>query len=248
MEQSIRLLLIEDDATDAELIAREFTRYGMECDWRRVDTEARLIEEIEAFRPDVIVSDFALPKFDGITALRISRALAPEVPFLFFSGALPQQQAIEFLRRGAMDYVMKDNLARIVPAVERVLREMRSKIDLRRMTQRLRDILATAQDWIWELDAAKQIVFAGSVAQDLLGKTAESLKNVPFGSLVVAEDRGLVERGLDELVAKPTGSRFTARFIRDEHIVSLESLAVATFDRRGALSGFRGSSREVLIR
>src|SRR6202040_3768798 len=143
---------------EAELVVREFARYGIACDWRRVDTEHEFIEELTTHRPHVIVSDFSLPRFDGLSALRVAQTHAPEVPFIFLSGTIGEETAIESLRSGAMDYVLKNNIARLVPAVERVLREMRSRMERRRATQQLRDIIATSQDWIWELGADNTLV------------------------------------------------------------------------------------------
>jgi diguanylate cyclase (GGDEF)-like protein len=127
METPLRLLLVEDVPAEAELAVREFTRYGIECDWRRVDTEEGLVQEIESLRPHVIVSDFSLPRFDGLSALRIAQVRAPDVPFLFLSGTIGEETAIESLRSGAMDYVLKNNIARLVPAVQRVRREMQQQ-------------------------------------------------------------------------------------------------------------------------
>src|SRR5258708_10802269 len=81
METPLRLLLVEDMPAEAELVVREFARYGTACDWRRVDTEPEFIHEIATLRPHVIVSDFSLPRFDGLSALRAAQTHAPEVPF-----------------------------------------------------------------------------------------------------------------------------------------------------------------------
>jgi diguanylate cyclase (GGDEF)-like protein len=99
----------------------QLKRAGMPCDWRRVDTEHDLIQALGDFQPEVILSDFSLPGFDGMRALQIARELAPHTPFLFLSGTIGEERAIGALHAGAVDYVLKDNLARLAPAVRRAL-------------------------------------------------------------------------------------------------------------------------------
>jgi diguanylate cyclase (GGDEF)-like protein/PAS domain S-box-containing protein len=246
METPLRLLLVEDVPAEAELVVREFTRYGIDCDWRRVDTEHGLIQEIAALRPHVIVSDYSLPCFDGMSALRIVQAHAPDVPFIFLSGTIGEETAIESLRSGAMDYLLKDNIARLVPAVERVRREMQSRTERRRATQQLRDIIATSQDWIWELGADDKIVFTSPSAAQILGRTLQAVRHEDFIALVAPDDRAAVGASLDELREKRTTVRFLARFLRESSSPGwLETRALARLDEKGIVIGIRGSSRDV---
>ncbi|MGH8314294.1 MAG: putative bifunctional diguanylate cyclase/phosphodiesterase [Steroidobacterales bacterium] len=120
---ALRLLMVEDVPADAEITVRELLRGGMEFDWRRVETEAELTRECIEFAPDIVVSDFALPHFDGLSALRIVRRLRPDLPFIFVSGTIGEETAIESLRGGANDYVLKTNLSRLPTAVRRALQD-----------------------------------------------------------------------------------------------------------------------------
>jgi diguanylate cyclase (GGDEF)-like protein/PAS domain S-box-containing protein len=246
METPLRLLLIEDVPAEAELAVREFTRHGIECDWRRVDTERGLIQEIAGLRPHVIVSDFSLPRFDGLSALRVAQTHAPEVPFIFLSGTIGEETAIESLRSGAMDYVLKNNIARLVPAVQRVRREMQSRTERRRATQQLRDIIATSQDWIWELGAGNKLVFTSPSAEQILGRSLEAARHEDFIALVAPDDRAAVATSLNELREKRTTVRFLARFLRENLSPGwLETRALAHLDAKGTVIGIRGSSRDV---
>jgi len=246
MDTPIRMLLVEDMPAEAELAAREFARHGIACDWRRVDTEPGLIQEIAALRPHVIVSDFSLPRFDGLSALRIAQAYAPDIPFIFLSGTIGEETAIESLRSGAVDYVLKNNIARLVPAVERVLREMQSRVERRRAAQQLRDIVATSQDWIWELGSDNEIVFTSPSAAQILGRRLEAVRHEDFIALVAAEDRAAVAASLNELRGKRTTVRFLARFVRENMSPGwLETRALARLDDKGMVIGIRGSSRDV---
>jgi diguanylate cyclase (GGDEF)-like protein/PAS domain S-box-containing protein len=124
----LKMLMVEDVVADAEISLRELKRGGMEFVVRRVETEAELRRECAEFEPDIVVSDFALPHFDGLAALRIVRQLRPDLPFIFVSGTIGEETAIESLRSGANDYILKTNLSRLPTAVRRALRDADERI------------------------------------------------------------------------------------------------------------------------
>src|SRR5882757_285409 len=124
MEQELRLLIVEDVAAEAELAIQQLKWAGLSCTWTRVDTEAGLRTELRELRPHVVISDFSLPGYDGSAALSLVRREAPDVPFIFLSGTIGEERAIEALKAGAVDYVLKTNLARLGPAVKRALGEV----------------------------------------------------------------------------------------------------------------------------
>ncbi len=119
----VRVLFVEDQAAEAELAVNYLKRAGLQCNSLRVETEATLRRALSEFRPQIILSDFSLPQFDGPSALSIAHEVAPEVPFLFVSGTIGEDRAIDALHSGAVDYVLKTNLARLAPAVRRALNE-----------------------------------------------------------------------------------------------------------------------------
>lgn len=128
----IRVLCIEDLEVDAERALYQLRRAGLDCIWRRVETEPELVAALAEFAPTIILSDFSLPRFDGMSALQISSRLAPGVPFLFLSGTIGEERAIEALHAGAVDYVLKENLARLAPAVLRAIREAATRQEQQR--------------------------------------------------------------------------------------------------------------------
>src|SRR3984957_14775571 len=117
------VLLIEDSATDAELAIWRLSQGGFRCRYRVVTCEEELRSALGERLPSFILSDFSLPGFDGMEALAIAAEIAPDVPFIFLSGTIGEERAIEALRRGAVDYVLKSNPMRLVPAVRRALAE-----------------------------------------------------------------------------------------------------------------------------
>jgi len=127
VETDLKILMVEDVATDAELQIRDLKRAGIACTTRCVENEADFRKQLVEFLPDLIISDFSLPKFDGLQALRIAKAEQPNIPFLFVSGTIGEERAIESLKSGASDYVLKGNSARLPQAVLRAVREAQDR-------------------------------------------------------------------------------------------------------------------------
>jgi len=124
--QPIRIVFVEDNPADAELELRELRRAGLRVQHRVVDTEPEFLGAIADIRPDVILSDFSMPAFDGMAALALSRDKCPDTPFIFVSGTIGEEYAIRALKNGATDYVLKTNLVRLPAAVERALEDTRA--------------------------------------------------------------------------------------------------------------------------
>ncbi|HEY5501970.1 MAG TPA: HD domain-containing phosphohydrolase [Candidatus Anoxymicrobiaceae bacterium] len=145
MKREIRILMVEDNPDDFELIKHALTKGGISFQPLRVDTKEDFSRELEHFRPDLILSDYQLPTFDGISALAVAVIEAPDVPFIFVSGAIGEQLAIETLKGGATDYVFKGHLNQLAPAVSRALEEAREKRARRSAEDGLRQTLVKLQ-------------------------------------------------------------------------------------------------------
>jgi diguanylate cyclase (GGDEF)-like protein len=122
-DQSIRVLFVEDLEADMERELYQLRRDGLKCTTRRVETAGALRAALDEFDPTIVLSDFSLPQFDGMSALRIVREHRPDLPFVFVSGTIGEERAIAALHAGAVDYVLKENLARLAPAVRRAIDE-----------------------------------------------------------------------------------------------------------------------------
>jgi diguanylate cyclase (GGDEF)-like protein/PAS domain S-box-containing protein len=130
--EALRVLIVEDASTDAELALRELKRAGYELGSRRVQTEEELRSALVDFRPHIVLSDFRMPRFDGLKALDVAREILPDIPFVFVSGTIGEDRAVEAMRRGATDYVLKDRMSRLVPIVRRALQEADERAARRR--------------------------------------------------------------------------------------------------------------------
>src|SRR5216684_5411368 len=148
MRRPLRILSIEDDPKDTRLIQDLLETEGLVCEVRRVDTQAAVLASVEQGGIDLILADYTLPSFDGISALKFAMKACPEVPFIFVTGTLGEEVAIEALKIGATDYVLKTRLSRLVPSVQRALREATQRAERKRAEESLRQsetYLAEAQ-------------------------------------------------------------------------------------------------------
>jgi PAS domain S-box-containing protein len=138
MPGPLRILCVEDDQTDAEMNGDLLEAAGLVCEITRVETETAMRDFLAQANPDLILADYTLPSFDGLSALKVAKSVCPEVPFLFVSGTLGEEVAIEALRTGATDYILKTRLAKLAPAVFRALREAREIAERKQVNERLR--------------------------------------------------------------------------------------------------------------
>ena len=142
----MRILLVEDVAWDVELIQSALARLGTPFDVHTVATEEQFRAGLTEFQPDIVLADLSLPTFDGRTALRIAREMRRESPFIFVSGSIGEERAVELMRSGATDLVVKHSLHRLAPVVERALRELERRAEARRAMQALREAIDVLLD------------------------------------------------------------------------------------------------------
>ena len=135
----MRILHLEDSPLDAELIHAALIEGGLECEIARVQTRAEFATALENGAFDLVLADYLLPAFDGLSALKAAQEIRPEVPFVLVSGALGEERAIEALKEGATDYVLKQRLERLVPAVRRAMSEFEERTERKRAEEALRE-------------------------------------------------------------------------------------------------------------
>ena len=178
MRADLRILHLEDDLLDAEFIGSTLAKDDIICDILRVETRDDFIQEIGRGRFDLIFADYSLPGFDGLSALEIAQTMCPDVPFIFITGKMGEELAIETLKSGATDYVLKDRISRLVPSVRRALREESEKLERRKAVEELR----TSHEQLRHLAAHLQSVREderASVAREIhdeLGQVLTALK------------------------------------------------------------------------
>jgi PAS domain S-box-containing protein len=170
------VLLVEDSEDDAELILRELRRGGLSPHWRRVDTAEGMRAALEQERWDVVIADYRMPGFSGLAALRMLKERDVDVPFILASGVIGEEVAVEAMRAGANDYVMKRNLARLRPAIEREIREAevrryrrRAEDELQQQLLFTRALSGSIGEGVCAIDKGGRLTFANPAAQRMLG-------------------------------------------------------------------------------
>ncbi len=212
MKSPLRILLLEDDAHDAELVQELLEGEGVVCEISRVETQETFVARIERGGLDLILADYTLPSFDGLSALRLAKQDSPELPFIFVSGTLGEEVAIEALKVGATDYVLKTRLSRLVPSVDRALREAEERAERKRAQdalQRSERYLAEAQkltrsgSWAFDVGAGRFVhwssehyrIFGFDPGQGIPSKEA-------FFGRIDAEDQRAVSSTLNGAASK----------------------------------------------
>jgi PAS domain S-box-containing protein len=202
MGDALRVLTVEDNELDAELVILALKRSGYEVTHARVQTAAGLREAL-AQSWDVILSDYSMPGFDGLEALRLVREQGMDVPFLIVSGTIGEETAVAALQAGADDFLIKGKLGRLKSAVERALRERSMRVArqaaeqaLRESEERYRRIIETTNEGVWLLDAAGRTSFVNQRTCDMLGYTAGELRGQPLLDFVHEGSRQAVSDGV----------------------------------------------------
>jgi diguanylate cyclase (GGDEF)-like protein/PAS domain S-box-containing protein len=170
----LNILFIEDNPDDVDLTVLELSRNGFEINWQRVDTEAHLRQTLSDWKPDVILSDYSMPSFNGMAALEVTRALAPAVPFIFISGTIGEELAIESIRKGATDYVLKDNLRRLSTAIKRAITdsvERQRTAEVEKERSRLITMMEATSDLVAIASPDDSILYLNQGGRKLLGLT-----------------------------------------------------------------------------
>jgi transcriptional regulator with GAF, ATPase, and Fis domain len=180
MSAPIRVLILEDQADDALLLVRELERHGFELDWQRVENRGDYLAGV-AHGPDIILADYTLPRFDALEALRILKERSLDIPLLIVTGTIGEERAVECMREGAGDYLLKDRLTRLGPAVTRALAEKRlrdQKLAAEDALKKLKERLEVENEYLQaEIDADHHIdEMVGESAQ--LSRVREQVRQV----------------------------------------------------------------------
>jgi diguanylate cyclase (GGDEF)-like protein/PAS domain S-box-containing protein len=179
----VKILMVEDSVTDAELIIHGLVRDGLMLDSRRVETRDKYLSELKEFRPHLILSDFSLPRFDGLSALEIAHEMYPDIPFIFVSGTIDEDTAVAALRGGAIDYVSKNNLKRLAPAVQRALEDVRTCRARAQAESRFRDLIEFAPNAIVVINEHGTIEVVNALTETLFGYERDEMLGHPCGML-----------------------------------------------------------------
>jgi len=174
--RELRVLLLEDTPADAELLENMLRKTGLLFIAERVDTEPAFKKALEDFKPDIVLADYRLPSYDGLAATEYIHLCYPDLPVIMVTGALGEEKAIELLRAGAWDYILKDRLTRLPAAIQRVLGEQEeiqarrvAENSLRESEERIRLILDSALDAVIGMDSSGLVTHWNARAEKMFG-------------------------------------------------------------------------------
>jgi len=197
LKNSLRVLILEDVPTDVELVEQELRSAGIEFVSTRVDNQDSFSEALDRFAPEIILSDYSLPAFDGESALSMTLEKAPGVPFIFVTGALGEERAIDLMKSGATDFVLKDRLSRLPLCVKRALEEVEEKRLRRRAEEecaRLAGAVEQASESIIMVNPQLVIEYVNPAFELINGHTREEGIGKTYSELLGApEDEGMRE-------------------------------------------------------
>jgi len=199
--EPIRILHLEDQPDDADLVRETLERQGLRFRTEWVSTREAFERALERGGTNLVLSDYSLPSFDGLSALRIVQERAPGVPFILVSGTLGEEAAIESLRSGATDYVLKSRLSRLAPAVRRALSEAEERRQHRQAEERFRQIAETISEVFYLADAeAGRVLYVSPACEKIWGQSQEQILERPTAWMeaIHLEDREQVANAIAE--------------------------------------------------
>jgi two-component system sensor histidine kinase UhpB len=254
----LRILIVEDIPSDALLAEREIRKAGLDIVTRRVETKDEYLCAIDEFKPDLILSDYKLPSFDGMTALRLSLERSPDIPFLVFTGSMNEETAVDCMKAGATDYVIKGHIDRLGLAIKGALERSKIKTEkdfaehtLRASEERYRLLAENAQDIVfrYRLKPDRGYEYVSPASTRILGYTPEEHYADPDFSLKIVhpDDRRMIEEVFN-------GSRkfedpLIQRWIRrDGRLIWTEQRSVPILDQRGEIVAIEGITRDITER
>jgi two-component system cell cycle sensor histidine kinase/response regulator CckA len=188
---SVRILHLEDNITDRVLIHNWLTGQGIQTEFTSVCNQADFRAALQEKTFDIILSDKGLPGFDGLEALQIANKEYPLIPFVFVTGSIGEEAAIETMRAGATDYVLKDRLSRLVPAIERAIRESKQLSKARESEEKVREqatVLDKAQDAIVVTDVADRVLYWNKSAERIYGWSASEVMGRNISNAVLQNE------------------------------------------------------------
>lgn len=246
---SLQVLFVEDSTDDVELAIAELHSDGFEVSWNRVDTEADLRQALENANPEVIVSDYSMPGFDGATVLRIVREMRPEVPFIFLSGTIGEERAIESVREGATDYVLKSNIRRFPFCIRRALSESEERARTRAAEQareRLAAILEATSDCVAICNPDGSLIYLNSAGQKITGLQEYDLAATHIASIHSPESwNTITEHAWPAAIAEGLWHGETALLAVDGAEIPVSQLIITHRDSSGDIEYVSTVARDI---
>jgi PAS domain S-box-containing protein len=257
MKNILNILYLEDDRLDIELVLETLNREGIGCRLISVDKAKDFTAVLMDSSIDLILADYSLPSFNGISAFEIAQKLHPEIPFIFVSGKIGEDLAAETIKRGASDYILKQHLNYLVPALRRALREaqerqkrMAAEDALLKSEERFRTLVETTTDWVWETDINGVFTYASPKVMDILGYDQEEIIGKTWFDFIPDNEKERASALLKRINKEQSAFRGMEldHSHRNGKRITIEINGMPIVDEDGNHSGWRGFNRDVTER
>ncbi len=255
MEKPLRILFAEDNKSDVEIAKRMITKAGITFIDRIVESKDDFIDALSELNPDIILCDYSMPRFDGMRALLLRQELAPLIPFILVTGSINEEVAVECMKAGADDYVIKQNIIRLVPAIKAALLKQETirlrneaVAALRISEERFKQIAELAGEFIWEVDTNGLYTYVNKISEGILGYSADEIVGKKHFYDFYNPETGEAnkEKALRNFSEKAGFKNFENSCIhKDGHVVILSTTSMPVLDPDSNLIGYRGVDTDI---
>jgi diguanylate cyclase (GGDEF)-like protein/PAS domain S-box-containing protein len=254
--RQIRVLLVEDSEAEAALVLHALQSAGWGVDAERVDREAALLDSLQRAVPDLVLCDFVVPGFGGLAALRALKGFDPDIPCIFVSSRIGEEKAVELIKSGADDFVLKSALERLPAAIERAFRERDARRALARTQKalaesesRFRSLTELSADWYWEQDAEHRFTgLTGSYVQQPPGRVSAKLGKRRWELPEYRMTGEEWERYRATIAQRQPFRDMEFRYLMDGQVRNMAISGEPVFDGEGVFTGYRGIGRDITER
>jgi PAS domain S-box-containing protein len=262
---AIKILVVEDEAADAIIILNEILKCGIQFEKLIVDTEKNFRSALQNFVPDLIISDYSMPEFDGMNALMIRNELIPQIPFILVTGSVNEEIAVEIMKAGADDYIIKQNLSRLVPAILSSLKKaeiIRSKEDTEKAYRESEEIFSAFMEHspvyvFFKNDQTRPIRLSknyenmlGMPVEKAIGKTMDELFPSPLSKTMILDDLRVLEKTLPVKKIEELNGRYyeTTKFpiVKQDGSKMLAGFTIDITEKKQAEDSLRDSEERYL--
>jgi FixJ family two-component response regulator len=214
MVHELIVLIVEDSENDAVMVVRELENAGYKVQWERVDTEPAMKSALWKKHWNMILCDYRMPNFSAIRALEITQESGLDIPFIIISGAIGEDLAVEAMKLGAHDYLMKGKLARLVSAVEREMREAKVRRERSRVEGRLRDMLDNLMEGCQIFTFDWKCIYANDSAMSQIGKAREEILGRTFTEIFHDVEGTDLHTAINMCMTERIPQRFAGKLVK----------------------------------
>lgn len=254
MDQALKILLLEDNVYDAELITRELQKAKLNFITKRVDSRDDILEQIPLFKPDLIISDFSMPQLNAIEALELLKEYQYNIPFILVTGSQTEEVAVDCIRKGATDYILKYSLTRLPSAIKNALKnhevakeKQQAEEQLKQSEERYRFVVENIREVIFQTNEDGEFTFLNSAWETLTGYSNLESLHKPFTHFLHPDDRATVFALYQQLWHNDTiEKKYEVRFkAKNEQELWFEINPQILYDDDHNIIGTFGSLRDI---